>query len=172
MSAIDSTDILTVLDNGQPLEFRFADLIRYHGFGFPGGVAHAFKVMQRAFPLLDGGAPPERRELHLDTMFPGPGARDAFELVTRMVTSGRYAVQARTVSDPLQGWMEKYSFTWRYRDKTATIAIRPGHVREDFLLLGAKTGRSDAEEAQLTVLKHEMADRLMSLPAEEVYAAI
>jgi hypothetical protein len=172
MSAIDATDTVTVLENGVPISFSFADLIKYHGFGFPGGVAHAFKVMQRAFPLLDDGRPPERRELVLETMFAGPGARDAFEMVTRMATSGRYTVQPRpSHADPLHDWMKRYVFTWSYRGKTVEIAIRPGHVREEFLLLGAKTVRSEADEARLAELKTEMADRLMSTPAEAIYAA-
>ena len=105
-------------------------------------------------------------------MFPGPGARDAFEMVTRMVTSGRYTVHVRPPQpDPLADWMDKYSFTWRYRGRTVALTIRPGHVREDFILLGAKAGRSAAEEARLTLLKNEMADRLMALPAEDIYAA-
>jgi hypothetical protein len=36
------------------------------------GRAHAFKVMQRAFPLLDAGAPLERHELRLETAFGVP----------------------------------------------------------------------------------------------------
>ena len=90
--ASDVTDSITVAENGRPIAFTFADIMRYHGFGFPGGVAHAFKVMQRAFPLFDSGAAPERADLSMETPFPGPGARDAFEMVTRMVTGGRYRV--------------------------------------------------------------------------------
>ena len=44
---------ITVLEKGQKLEFSFEDLLKYHGVGYPGGVAHAFQVMQRAFPQLD-----------------------------------------------------------------------------------------------------------------------
>ena len=48
---------ITVLEKGQKLEFSFEDLLKYHGVGYPGGVAHAFQVMQRAFPQLDDGKP-------------------------------------------------------------------------------------------------------------------
>ena len=48
---------LTVLENGKPLRYGVRDLTLFHGFGFPGGVAHGFKVMQRAFPLLSPAAP-------------------------------------------------------------------------------------------------------------------
>jgi hypothetical protein len=57
-------------------------MLAQHGGGSPGGVAHAFKVLERALPLLDTAGPPERREIVIETAFGGPGARDAFELVT------------------------------------------------------------------------------------------
>ena len=80
---------IIVLEKGQKLEFSFEDLLKYHGVGYPGGVAHAFQVMQRAFPQLDDGKLLERREIELVTAFPGPGGLDAFEMVTRCVTGGR-----------------------------------------------------------------------------------
>jgi hypothetical protein len=83
-----------VHEAGRELRYTFADLMHYHGFGFPGGVAHAFKVMQRALPLL---APTGRRSgarSRSAPRSPGPGARDAFEMVTRGLTEGRYVVDA------------------------------------------------------------------------------
>ena len=44
---------IEVVDRGRRLSFSFADLMTYHGGGSPGGVAHAFKVLERALPLLD-----------------------------------------------------------------------------------------------------------------------
>ena len=64
--------------------------MRYHGPGSPGGVAHGFKVLERALPLLAPEGLCERREIVVETAFGGPGARDAFELVTRAVTGDRY----------------------------------------------------------------------------------
>jgi hypothetical protein len=166
------TDTIAVLENGQPIRFGFDDLIKYHGYGYPGGVAHAFKVMQRAFPLLAEGERPERNELQLKTLFTGPGARDAFEVVTRMVTTGRFTVEPHVgTGDLIADWMAKYDFTWRYRGKGVRITIRPGHVREEFIRLAAQPERNAAEEARLDLLKTEMADRLMATPPEAVYDA-
>ena len=81
---------LAVTDGDARLAFAFEDLMRYHGPGSPGGVAHAYKVLELALPLLEPGAPPQRREIEVATAFGGPGARDAFELVLRAVTGGRY----------------------------------------------------------------------------------
>ena len=83
---------LNLLDAGAAASFGFEDMLRYHGPGSPGGVAHAYKVLERALPLLAPDGPPERREIVVRTAFGGPGARDGFELVTRAVTEGRYTL--------------------------------------------------------------------------------
>jgi hypothetical protein len=90
-------ETIELVDQGRPLAFSFEDILRYHGGGSPGGVAHAFKVLERALPLLDTDAPCERREIVVETAFGGPGARDAFEMVTRAVTEDRFRIDP----DPL-----------------------------------------------------------------------
>lgn len=165
-------DTITVHENSQPITFTFAEILKYHGFGYPGGVAHAFKIMQRAFPLLDDGKPVERRDLSMDTAFPGPGARDAFEMVTRMVTAGRYNVDLTLASDDvLRSPKGRYLFRFHYRGKSVELTLRPGLVRDEFIALGAKDNRTAAEEERLVWLKNDMAERLLSLPAEQVYDA-
>ena len=57
------TPSILVMDRGQTIAFSFEEMMKYHGPGSPGGVAHAFKVMDRAWPLLDSGAPPKRRDI-------------------------------------------------------------------------------------------------------------
>ena len=85
---------IEVSDRGQLLVFSFDDLLRYHGGGSPGGVAHAFKVLERSLPLLDPDGHCERREIVVETAFGGPGARDGIEMVTRAVTEDRFRVDA------------------------------------------------------------------------------
>src|SRR3954452_17602440 len=115
---------IAVLDGGSLLRFTFADLMRYHGPRSPGGVAHAFKVMQRAWPLLSPEGPPERREIALRTPFEGPGARDAFELVTRAVTGGRFVVDESLVRTDLGTAMERFVFRLDYRGRAVTVTVR------------------------------------------------
>ena len=79
-------------DRGESIRFSFQDALKYSGPGSPGGVALAFRVMERAWGLLATDEALERREVSVRTAFAGPGARDAFELVTRAVTDGRYTV--------------------------------------------------------------------------------
>lgn len=160
---------IVVAEGGRPMSFTYADLMHYHGFGFPGGVAHAFQVMQLALPLLSPDTPPERREIDIRTAFRGPGGRDAFEMVTRAVTDGRFVVDPALERLERGETLARYVFVLTYRDRVVRLQIRDGHVRDEFIALGRKPDRTADEEARLTVLKQEMADRLLSLPAGDVY---
>jgi hypothetical protein len=51
---------IEVSERGTVIAFSYEDMLRYHGQGSPGGVAHAFKVLERALPLLDPRGPCER----------------------------------------------------------------------------------------------------------------
>lgn len=163
---------LRVLEDATVLEYGYPDLMRYHGPGFPGGVAHAFKVLERALPLLAEGDPPQRRAIGIRTCFRGPGARDAFEMVTRALTEDRYVIDAALERPERGRLLERYVFALTHRDRTVVLTIRDdGFVVEEFIDLARKEGRGPEEEARLTVLKAEMAQRLLARPAEEVYDA-
>jgi hypothetical protein len=167
-----SDAVLEVRDAGTVLRFGLADLMRYHGPGFPGGVAHGFTAMLRAWPLLALDGIPERREITLVTAFPGPGARDAVELVTRAVTDGRYTVDPGLCRPERGRTLERYVFRFTHRDSTVKVQLRDGFVADEFIELSRRPQRSAAEEAHLTVLKQEMADRLLAVPADQVYDII
>jgi hypothetical protein len=124
-------------------------------------VAHAFKVMERALPLLSPDSPPERREIQIETSFTGPGARDGFELVTRAVTGLGYIVDPGLARPERGPTLERYVFILRYRGAAVTLVIRDGYVTDEFIALARKEGRSPEEEIRLGVLKQEMADRLL-----------
>lgn len=160
---------LEVLDQGELLSFTFPDLMRYHGPGFPGGVAHAFKVLERALPLLDPDQPARRREVSVRTSFAGPGARDAFEMVTRAVTEDRYVVDPALARPERGTTLERYVFELSYSGRSVTLTIREGFVTDEFIALARTPERSAEQEAHLTVLKQQMADRLLGRPAVEVY---
>ncbi|MBB4122719.1 hypothetical protein [Martelella radicis] len=164
-------DTITVREGGRDLTFSFNDIMAYHGGGFPGGVVHGLKAMQAAFPLLDN-APPERREISVLTAFTGPGGRDALEMVTRALTENRLAVfrplgGKDVITDP----PGPYLFRFSYRGKTAEAVIKPGHVLEEFVRLGGKKDKTAEEVERHEALKREMSDRLLPLPATEIYTA-
>jgi hypothetical protein len=164
--------ILTVLEAGRPIAFTYADLMLYHGHGFPGGVAHAFAAMAAAFPLLDHGQPLERREITIRTAFRGPGGHDALEMVTRARTDGRFEV-APDLSEPQRGTtLQNYVFAFTYRGRTVTVHVAEGIVRDEFIALGKQATRTATEEARLEVLKQEMADRILGQPPAAVYSPV
>ena len=163
---------MAVLERGHAIAFSFDDMLRYHGGGSPGGVAHAFKVLELALALLEPEGTPERREITIETAFGGPGARDAFELATRAVTDDRYVIDPGLARPELGRASERFVFRLAYRDRTITLAVREGFVTEEFIDLARKESRTADEEDHLDALKLEMADLVMASPAGGVYAVL
>lgn len=162
---------IEVLDHGALIAFSFEDVMKYHGPRSPGGAAHAFKVLERALPLLNPDSPCERREILLETAFRGPGARDAFELVTRAVTEDRFRIDPALARPERGRALERFVFRVGYRERWATLAVLEGFVTEEFIDLARAEQRSSEEERRLDALKREMAERVMARPAGEVYDA-
>ena len=163
---------LVVLDQGAPIAISFDDLVKYHGRSSIAGVAHAFKAMERAFPLLSPAEPPDRYDITVESGFPGGGARDAFEMVTRAVTGDRF----RLTSGPAPAEAPEapgghFYFRLGYRGTAVELVLRAGHIPEEFLELACREAPTPAEAARAQQLKEEMAERLLSLAADEVYDA-
>lgn len=163
------TASIEVVDRGRRITFGFDDILRYHGHGSPGGAALGFKVLERALPLLDPEAPCERRELVVETAFGGPGARDAFELVTRAVTGDRFRLDPALARPERGRTLERFVFRLSYRDRSATLVLREGFVTGEFIDLARTEERTTEQEQRLDALKLELAERVMARPADEVY---
>jgi hypothetical protein len=161
---------ISLSEGGALIEISFADLMRFHGPGSPGGVAIAFKVLERALPLLAEGGPCERREIVIATAFGGPGARDAFEMATRAVSDGRYTVDPALRRPERGPALERFVFRLAHRDREVTLVLREGFVTDEFAALAFAGERSAAEQARLEVLKRELAERVMAAAAGEVVA--
>jgi hypothetical protein len=162
---------LEVVDHGTRLAFSFADLMRYHGPGSPGGVAHAFKVLERGLPLLAPDGAPERREITVRTAFGGPGARDAFELVLRAVTGERYTVDLALARPERGRAAERFVFVLGHRGREVTLAVRDGFVTDEFVDLARIERPTPDVQERLTALKSEMAERVMAAAPDAVYTA-
>ena len=52
-----------------------------------------------------------------------------------------------------------------------TLAVRDGFVTDEFVDLARAEQRTPEQEARLTTLKAEMAERVMAAPADAVYLA-
>ncbi|MDQ3897258.1 MAG: hypothetical protein M3326_08480 [Actinomycetota bacterium] len=163
---------LVVLDQGESISISFEDLLKYAGRSSIAGLAHAFKAMERAFPLLSPGEPPERSHITVESGFPGGGARDAFEMVTRAATGDRY----RPAAEPVPAGAPEapgghFFFRLGYRGTVVEVVARAELVPNDFVRVACREAPAPAEAARAQQLKEEMAERLLSLPADEVYDA-
>jgi hypothetical protein len=162
-------DRIVVLDQGREVSFSFEEMVDYQGGSSPGGVAHAFKVLERALPLLEPAVRIERREILIETAFGGPGARDAFELVTRAVSDGRFTVEGSLARPEYGRARERFVFRLRYRERAVILTLREGFVSEQFIDLTRQASRTADEERHLTAMKADMAARVMAVSAAEVY---
>jgi hypothetical protein len=153
---------LKVRERGRTLGFSFADALKYHGGGSPGGAAIAFKALERALPLLDPDAPCERGEIVIETPFKGPGARDAFESITRAVTDGRYRIDPQLERPELGSARERFVFRFTYRDNSITLVLRDGFVTGEFIDLARTDNRDAEQEERLDALKRDLAERVMA----------
>ena len=162
-------ETIAVQELGRTITFTFDDMMRYHGPGSPGGVAVAFKAMQRAFDVLSPDEPPQRRSILIRTAFRGPGGRDGFEAVTRAVTDGRFTVDRALVRRE-RGWLlEDFIFEIAIGPRSLTVLLRDGFVTEEFIDLARCEQRSPAQKRRLDELKADLARRVMAAAAANVY---
>lgn len=159
-------------ERGREIRFTYEDMVRFHGHGSPGGVAHGFKMLQRALPLLDPVAPCERREIAIATAFGGPGARDAIELATRAVSEGRFELDPSLARPERGRTLERFVFRLAYGDRTVTLAARAGSVLDELIDLARVEHRTPAQEARMDVVKLATAEAALAMPARDVYEVL
>ena len=160
---------IEVTERGQTIAYSFEDMMKYHGPGSPGGVAQAFKVMERGFAVLSPDGPPSRREIAIRTSFGGPGARDGFESVTRAFTGDRYTVDAALARPELGRERERFVFVLTSGERSVTLVVRDGIIDPEFIDLVRTDGRTEEQKERLEVLKAELAERTMGAAAADVY---
>ncbi|MGH9189113.1 MAG: hypothetical protein ACRD0Q_03630 [Acidimicrobiales bacterium] len=166
----DAEPTLEVTDGRASISMSFDDLLRYHGRDSIGGLALGFKALELGLPLLSPGAPPERRDITVQTAFDGPGSRDAFEMATRAVTEDRYRLVPE-LARPGAPEAPQGHFVFRlvHRGSMVDLTLRPGLVGADFVGLVRRGPQTPAEEELLVRMKEELAARILALPADEVY---
>ena len=160
---------IEVQEQGQTVAFSFEEMLRYSGPGSPGGVALGFKMMERAFALLEPGGAVERREVVVRTAFRGPGARDACELGTRSLTEGRYVVDP-ALERPERGHaLETFAFSIGYRERTVSLVLREGFVTDEFVRLAQASTLTSEDQQRFVEMKQALADQLMDTNAVDVF---
>jgi len=124
--------------------------------------------MQAAFDALASGAPIKRSELSVATAFPGPGARDGFEMVMRAVTREKYRIeQGVQPSDEIaEAAKGAYFFRITGNGRVAALGLKPEVVPSEFVPLRRRQlhGQfSKEEEKRFRHLQFTFSDTLLSI---------
>lgn len=163
---------ITVIDEGRLVNFHLQDCFRFHGHDAVGGVALGFRLLQAAQILLNQGQPMQRRAISLFTAFPGLGARDVFELVTRMCSENRFELN-ENFEHPCapKGVAGAFYFRFSYQTQTAELSPVEGAPSDEFIAVGKASKLPNASAELLkhwAELKFGLANTLLQLPAEQV----
>jgi hypothetical protein len=167
---------LLVRDGRDVLAIGFDDLVKYHGRTSIGGVALAYRMMQAAFAALSPGVPPDRRAISILTAFPGPGAADSFEMVTRCRSENRYRVDtALDAPGAAAAATGRFFFQFAAPGGDVAFGVRDGVVPAEFVdLVRKNTARplEGHERARLDELKRLLAEQVLSLTDEALFARL
>jgi len=167
-------DTLSVLDQSEVIEMTFDDLKKFHGVKSICGLTVSFKVMQAAWDALASGAPIPRDELSVATAFPGPGARDGFEMVMRAVTREKYWIEKDVApSDKIaEAAKGAYFFRITGNGQVVALGLKPEVVPSDFVPLRRRQLKgelSEGEQSQFRRIQFDFSNALLSLsPSDAV----
>lgn len=167
---IDDTFSLYV--EGQKTTFTIQDCYNFHGYDALGGVALGFRLLQKAAKILSPDELLEREHLSLFTSFPGLGARDVFELTTRMVSDHRFELDTNFTHPIAQeGVAGAFYFCFQYKGKTVELAPVDGSPSKEFIRVGKQTkvGTPSVKlMEEWTNLKSSLANTLLQHTADDV----
>lgn len=165
---------LSIADQDGPLEIGFEDLKKFHGTRSICGLSVGFTILSAAWPHLSAGQPLPRDTIEIETGFPGPGARDAFEMVTRAVSREAYHIRTGISPGPQIAEAAKGAYWFRVSSggKAVEFGLKPEVVPAEFVARRRKilAGSADADEAaRFRSLQKEFSTRLLTMdPAEAV----
>lgn len=167
---------LKVRDGSHVIAFEFDDLVKYHGRENIGGVALALKVLEFAFAHLSPDEIPQRNKIEIFTAFPGTGAIDAFEMVTRAITRNRFQLDIDAqVPEALEAVTGRFYFRIGYRSRRLAVTPRRGLIPERFLHLSRmhKAGEASPEDTtEFQGMKEALADTLLGMKADEIFDVV
>jgi hypothetical protein len=161
---------ITITAEEEPIEIGFPMVAAYHGQSALAMAAIVFQAMRAAFALLSPERIPARREVSIVSGHPGPGVRDAFEVVTRAVTRGAYTID-RSLPEArfLPGHDISYSFRMTVGERTAEIALLPGVLPKRFFELVFAKARTTEQERELSALKRTIAEDVLAKAPDTLF---
>lgn len=165
---------ITLLDAEIPITFTLQEVFHYHGYDAVGGVVLGFRLLQKCIRLLqaDNLQLLSRRDFHLFTAFPGLGARDCFEFITRMASEQRMQVDTRYDYPGVQaGITGSFYFEFHYHGQSIKLAPIVGYPTAQFLALGhasKQTAPSDEIRQGWQAAKYTLANTLLQADCDAV----
>lgn len=171
MTTHQHTKYIHIRDAGVDLAISFEDCIKYHGRDSIGGLALGFKLLQWGLKQISPSEPIERSSIIFRTAFPGPGVRDAVELITRAYTNHRYEILENAPVGSPEGVYGFLYFEIQVNDKCLGVHVKPGVVSSDFIETGRATKKAHVSEQTLyhwKELKENLAQAVMAVNIEEI----
>lgn len=151
--------------------FHIQDCFNFHGYDSVGGVVLGFRLLQ----FLQTRVPDvqlQKSDIHLFTSFPGLGAQDVFELLTRMRSDSRLQLdQSYRHPDANKGVTGDLYFNFQYQGASYQFTPISGTPSTEFILVGQKSKQTDVDAKlllQWTQLKYDLANLLLQHPASEL----
>ena len=159
---------LSVKDVDGPIEISFEDLKKYHGTRALCGLTVGYTVLSAAWQSLSDGEPLDRDDITVETAFPGPGARDAVEMVTRAVSREAFKVVSDKKPDKNIAEAAKGAYWYRItaKGRAVELGLKQGILPNDFLRLRRKllAGDGNATEAEtFRGLQKKLSSKLLSM---------
>jgi len=169
-AAKESTDLtLQIYDEGELLDITLDDLAEAHGHVCP-CVASAFKVSQTAFEAWDGI--PERGNLEIVSAHPSDGHTETFEYILN--PSEDVTVNLPEGTDILNLTIENYNY--KFIEKSTgymvVVSVKDGLFPDGFFEMRKKCKTKVAtpdEKSAFKLMKGEIKEKILYLPAEEIF---
>jgi hypothetical protein len=182
LSPLPLTAPLLVRDGRDVLAIGFDDVVKYHGRATMGALAVAYRVMHVAFAALSPGAPVERRAVSVLTAFPVDGAADAFEMVTRCRSDGRYQVDTKIDAACARlAPAGRLFFQFSTPDNAVAFGVPEELVAEEHVDMFhanhlvrkyTQTGLEGAHGVRLEEIKLTFANKVFTLPDEQLFVSL
>ena len=159
---------LFIQDIDGSIEITFDDVKKFHGTRSLCGLTVGFTVLRAAWASLSDGKPLDRNDISVATAFPGPGARDAVEMVTRAVSRGAFKVVSDKQPDGQIAEAAKGAYWYKFtgNGKSVEIGLKPDVMPKDFVRLRRKLldqKATDEEKTTFRGLQFELSNRLLSM---------
>lgn len=163
--------VVRVMGEEEPIEIGFDSVAAYHGQAALAMLAITFQGLRATLLKLSPSRVPERSGIAVVSGHPGPGVRDAFEFVTRAVTRKAYAVDRSLREARLNPKADiSYSFRITLDQRTVGAALRPEVLPARFFELNSMGAeRSAAEGSEFSILKRQIASRVLLVAPESLF---